>query len=85
MGKLSHILNTDTLRIIHFAHSDTLIKYGIIFWGTSTTMHKVFFIQKRKIRIMKGTGPRTSCRNWVEKLDILTVPSLYFFTDGVCC
>jgi len=37
MRILSYTLNSDTLRIIHYSHFHTLIKYGIIFWGTSTT------------------------------------------------
>ena len=46
MRRLSHILNIDTMRIVCFVHFHMLIKYSIIFWGTSTTMHKVFLIQK---------------------------------------
>jgi hypothetical protein len=68
MRRLSHILNIDTLRIVYAVHFHTLIKYSIIFWGTSTTMHKVFLIQKRIIRIMLGIGPRTSCRTGLRNL-----------------
>ena len=39
MRRLSCTLNSDTLWITHYAHFHTLIKYGIIFWGTSTTKH----------------------------------------------
>ena len=28
---------------------------------------------------MLGLGPRSSCRNGLKKLDILTIPSLYIF------
>jgi hypothetical protein len=45
MRRLPHILNIDTLRIIYFVHFHMLIKYTIIFWGTSATMHKVFLIK----------------------------------------
>ena len=79
MRRLSHILNIDTLRIVCFVRFHTLIKYSTIFWGTSTTVHKVFLIQKRIIRIKLGIVQRRSCRNRFKDLDILTVPSLYFF------
>ena len=46
MRRMSHILNIDTLRIVYFVHFHMLIKYSIIFWGTSTTVHKVFLIKK---------------------------------------
>lgn len=57
LRRVSHILNTDTLKILYFGHFHTLIKYGIIFCGTATTMRKVFLIQKRIIRIMLGIDP----------------------------
>ena len=58
IGKLSYVLNIDALRIIYFAHFQSLINYGIIFWGSSSTMQNVFLIQKRIIRIMLDLGPR---------------------------
>jgi len=57
LRRLSHILNNDTLRSLYFGHFHTLIKYGTIFWGTASTMHKVFLIQKRIVRIMLGIEP----------------------------
>jgi hypothetical protein len=77
------ILYTKTLEklsVIHFAHFHTLTKHGIVFWGTSTTMHKVFLLQKGIVRIMLGIGPKSSCRNWFKKLDILMVQSSYIFS-----
>jgi hypothetical protein len=56
------------------------IRYGIIFWGNSSSVHKIFVPQKRILRIMLGLGPRCSCRRWVVKLSILTVPSLYIYS-----
>ena len=78
MRKLSNILNIVTLRIVYFAYFQSLVNYGIIFWGSSSTMHNVFLMQKRIIRIMLGFGP-SSCRGVFRKLDILTVPSLYIY------
>ena len=68
MRRLSHMLNVDTLRVVYFFRFHILIKYSIIFWGTSTTMHKVFLIKKRIIRIMFGICPRTSCRTGLRNL-----------------
>jgi hypothetical protein len=77
MRKLSNILNVVTLRIVNFAYFQSIVNYGIIFWGSST-MH-VFLMQKIIIRIMLGLGPRSSCRGAFRKLSILTVPSLYIY------
>ena len=79
MKKLSNILNIVTLRIVYFAYFQSLVNYGIIFGGSSSTMHNVFLMQKRIIRIMLGFGPRSPCRGAFRKLDLLTVPSLYSY------
>jgi hypothetical protein len=41
---------------------------------------KIFTLQKKIIRIMIGTHPRTSCRRLFKKLDILPVPSQYIYS-----
>jgi len=43
-------------------------------------MQKVFLAQKKIIRIMTGSRPRTSCRPLIESLGILTVPSQYILS-----
>ena len=42
MRRLVHTLDIETLKVVYVAHFHSLIKYGIIFWGNSTTVHKVF-------------------------------------------
>jgi hypothetical protein len=79
MRRMVHILNLETLNVVHFAHFHSLISYGIIFWGNSLTVHNIFLIQKRILRIMLGLGPRCSCSSQFVKLNILQVPSLYIF------
>jgi len=34
MRRLVHILNVETLKAVYFAHFYSVIKCGIIFWGT---------------------------------------------------
>jgi hypothetical protein len=36
--KLSHVLNTDVLKIVYFANFHSVIEYGIIFWGNSSNI-----------------------------------------------
>jgi len=68
MRKLSYLVNIDTLRTVHFAHFQSLINYGIILGGSSTTICNVFFIQKIIIRIMMGLGPRSYVRGRFKNL-----------------
>ena len=68
------------LRVVYFAHFYSQIGYGIIFWGSSSSMRNVFIIIKIAIRIILKLGPRSSFRVSLKKLDILTVPCLYVYT-----
>jgi hypothetical protein len=79
LRKLSSIVNVKTLRMAYFAQFHSQINYGIIYWGSSSSMRNVFIIQKRAIRIMLSQGPSSSCREGFKKLDILTVPCLYIY------
>jgi hypothetical protein len=42
MRRLVHILHTDTPRTVYFAYFHSLVKYGIVYWGNSTNMERVF-------------------------------------------
>jgi len=77
--QMYHICS-DTLRSIYFAYFHSIASSGIILWGNSTYSRKIFTLQKRIIRIMKGAHCRTSCRKLFKKLEILTVPSQYIYT-----
>jgi hypothetical protein len=79
LRKLSSIVNVKTLRMAYFANFQSQINYGIIFWGSSSSMRNTFIIQERALRIMLRLGPRSSCREGFKKLDILTVPCLYIY------
>jgi hypothetical protein len=80
MRRLSPILNMQTLRAVYFAHFYSLVNYGIIFWGNTSSAYKVFRIKKRKeVRIMLGISSRSYCREWFNKFEILPIPSLYIY------
>jgi hypothetical protein len=68
------------LKMIYFAYFHSIIHYGIVFWGNSTESKKVFLAQKKVIRIMIGSRPRTSCKPLFQSLGILTIPSQYILS-----
>jgi hypothetical protein len=70
----------NTLKMIYFAYFHLRIHYGIIFGGNSTESKKVFLAQKKVIRIMTGSRPRTSCKPLFQSLGILTLPSQYILS-----
>jgi len=57
-----------------FAYFHSTIKHGIIIWGNSSNSGKIFTLQKKTVRIIAGTKPRTSCSCPLKKLEILPVP-----------
>jgi len=79
LRKLLPIVNVRLLHMAYFAHFSSHMSYGIVFWGSSSSMRNVFLIHKREIRIMLRLGPKTSYREGFKKLDILTVPCVYIY------
>jgi len=58
----------------------SIVRYGIMFWGNSTTSYKVLKLQKSVIRIMPGAEPRASCIGLFRRLEILPVPCQYILS-----
>jgi len=79
LRKLLPIVNVKVLHMVYFAHFYSHVSYGIVFWGSSSSMRNDFIIQKREIRIMLRLGQRSSCKEGFKKLAILTVPCLYIY------
>lgn len=52
-----HFGNINTLKVIYFVCVHLRMKYGIIFWGNFMDSKRVFQLQKRVVRIMKGQNP----------------------------
>jgi hypothetical protein len=66
------------LRNIYFTKFESILRYGIIFWGGVNYSNAVFIIQK-KFLYHEKVNNRVSCRNLFGDLKILTVTSLYIF------
>jgi hypothetical protein len=78
---LSYLLSIKTLQMVYFSYFHSILKYGIIFWGTSTNSSRVFKLPEKKvIRIISGVGPTDSCRNLFKKLDILPLSCEYILS-----
>lgn len=77
-------VNIDILRISYFAYFNSLLSYGITFWGKSNHCSRIFQIQKKVIRIMLNLPSNTSCRSYFKMLNILTVPCIYIYEILIC-
>ena len=65
------------IRSIHHSKLQSLLTYGIIFWGGDNESIPIFKPQKSVIQIMCGVDTATSCRQLFKDYKILTVTSLY--------
>jgi len=63
-------MSQTTLITIYYSPFQSIMSYGIIFWGNSTHSSKIFKIQKRAIGIIMGKRSRDSCRNFFKELKI---------------
>jgi hypothetical protein len=68
-NELSHVLNIESLRVVYFAHFQSLILYGLVSWGTPINLKRVFLLQRRIIWIILGLGPDAHAdlglKNWI--------------------
>lgn len=78
-------LTVDALKIYYYAHVQSILEYGIIFWGSSIQFERIFRMQKRIIRAMLSLGFLTSCKEHFQNLKILTLPSLYIYRMAIYC
>lgn len=89
LGKLSNALfsirilrqtcSREVLLDLYKAYFESLLSYGVIFWGTSNLMDKVLKKQKQALRLIFDLGRRESCRDTFIANKILTAPSKYIF------
>lgn len=77
MRVLARQCEITTLRIVYFAQVQSIISYGVIFWGSVSSSSRIFRAQKKILRTMIAIGPRMSCRQVFRDLNILTLPCLY--------
>jgi hypothetical protein len=77
LRNLKHIVPQSTLRTVYYAYVHSILSYGIIFWGRSSNVSKLFILQKGIIRIINNTGVRESCREAFKNMEIITLYSEY--------
>jgi len=80
LNYVKYTLPVDILKLIYFANIQSIMSYGIIFWGASTTASKVFILQKKTLRIIYNIKPRDSCRKLFRDNQIMTFYSLYLYS-----
>ena len=73
-------MSLKTLKKVYHSTFNSVISYGLPFWGTSPHSKKIFRMQKRIVRIMMGCRRLASCRNLFKNLKILPLVSQCIFS-----
>lgn len=63
----------------YYALFQSVVGYGLIFWGNAGGLRDILVLQKKVVRILTNSPPMTHCKPLFTKLGILTVTNLYIF------
>ena len=77
-SKTSYLRYLYTFTVLH-----SIMSYVIIFGGNQPYSYKIFKIQKRVIGIITSSRMRDSCRELLQKLEILPLYSQYIFSISI--
>lgn len=77
LARLAKFSTTDTALIAYHGYVASNIRYGLILWGNSSHINRVFLAQKKCVRAICGATPLDSCKPLFRRLKILTVTSMY--------
>ena len=80
---LSNSVSLNAARCVYFANVHSRLRYGIIFWGSTSCSTQTFRIQKKIVRIISKCHPRDSCKPLFFKLGILPLPCLFIYESVV--
>lgn len=74
---LKRVTDFKTALAAYYAYAHSILSYGVILWGNSSEINKVFILQKKCIRIITNIDQMDSCRPHFVKHKILTLTSIY--------
>ena len=77
--RLRNCVTKDALLSVYFSKFQSLLSYGIMFWGSCSRAESTFRLQKKVLRTIFGQPPRASCKPLFKRYGILTMPCLFIF------
>lgn len=83
LWRLVNITDQKTALLAYHGYVASILRYGIVVWGSSVDINRAFIAQKQCIRSICKLSPRTSCNPYFKKLGLLTLPCIYIF--DTCC
>lgn len=83
LRRLKREANETTVLTAYHGYVGSILRYGLLLWGNSVLVRKVFIAQKKCIRAICGVGPTESCKPLFKKLKLLTLTSMYIYEVGI--
>ena len=71
------VMSSNVLRTVYFYYFQSIMSYGIIFWGNPQISKNIFKIQKRILRIIISKSKREFCRHLFRQLHNIYFHYLY--------
>jgi hypothetical protein len=72
-------VSINILKIIYY-YFHSVMMYSLIYWGNSSSVDRVFRMQKRAVLLMMGHSHRESCRDLFKEFGILPLRSQYIYS-----
>lgn len=79
LRKLKDVTSRHTSVMVYHAYVCSIIRYGIVVWGNSCHITRVFIAQKKCIRALYGMDWSESCKPIFKSMNLLTVPCIYIY------
>lgn len=80
---LKYVLTQAQLKCIYCGKVESILRYGICFWGTAPAAQDVFIAQKKLIRCIVGVPQTHSCREIFKSRGIFTFYDLLIYEMAV--
>lgn len=77
LKRIRQIVNVQTAIMAYQAYVASIIRYGIIIWGNSVDVERVFRAQKKCLRAIGGLEYLESCKPLFRRYRVLPLPSIY--------
>lgn len=77
LKRLRQTVSKDAAICAYHGHVSSILSYGLIIWGNSVEINRVFLIQKKCIRAITGAYFLDSCRPLFRELGVLPLASMY--------
>jgi hypothetical protein len=83
LRRLKRVAGEKVALTAYHGYVASILRYGLIIWGNSSSVKYVFSCQKKCVRALSGVGRLESCRPLFRKFNLLTVTGLYIWEAGI--